>query len=81
MQLPNFSDRLPANAVLKTCNMFKVIHGFTREVSTCHLFFGRLALGIALPRGVEIALPATSKISALFMFLSHCKFHVMLPIF
>jgi hypothetical protein len=27
-QLQNFSDRLPANADLKTCKHFNVIHGF-----------------------------------------------------
>jgi hypothetical protein len=55
---------LPANAGLKTCKHSKVIHAFTRELLTFHLFFVPLALGKALPRGVEIALFATSKTSS-----------------
>jgi hypothetical protein len=52
-QLQNFSDRLPANAVLQPCKYFKVIHGSYCSVSTCHLLFGRLAHGATSPGDVK----------------------------
>jgi hypothetical protein len=61
----------------KTCKRFKVIQGFTREVSTCHLFFVQLAQGQALPRGVEIALSVTRKnVSSIHVFFRLENFHV-----
>jgi hypothetical protein len=43
MQLPNFSDRMPANAVLKTCKNFKVIHAF--RIFAFHVFCALLPTG------------------------------------
>ena len=66
MQLPNFSDRLRANADFKTCKNFKVIHGFSCYVSTCHFFFGRLATAATGPAMLKIAVSEPAKISELF---------------
>jgi hypothetical protein len=42
-RLQNFSDRKPANAVLKTCKHFKVIHVF--RIFAFHVFCALLPTG------------------------------------
>ena len=74
MQLPNFSDTLRANADFKTCKNFKVIHGFSCYVSTCHFFFGRLATAATGPAMLKIAVSEPAKISELFMVCFNWKF-------
>jgi hypothetical protein len=53
MPVQIFYDKLPANADLKTSKHFKVIHGFSRDVLTCHLLYGRLAHDEPCPADVE----------------------------